>query len=286
MKKQILILAILILNSNFIFSQDIISELNGFKLRQFKEAVKNEYKEPLQVNNFDDGFVAEIYLIKPDSTAYVIFEYPNWNKEIIFSIQIYGAFKEIDPRFKNIKMGISENELINEIGKPSNSKEIGEYGKVLEYENTNYSFEINKNGNLSSIKIFDNYNEVYPKPNVEKIPSLDKIRTILKSNNPKIISELLSPEMELYLENETLFFKQSWEKEINYDYSRIFETISKITKGINKVNGSDENQYEENMRLTLGENPKHVLKFKTGMKLKEIVMKWENGKYLIWEIKT
>ena len=53
MKKQILILAILILNSNFIFSQDIISELNGFKLRQFKEAVKNEYKEPLQVNNFE-----------------------------------------------------------------------------------------------------------------------------------------------------------------------------------------------------------------------------------------
>ena len=286
MKKRTLVLAILILNSSFIFSQDIISELNGFKLRQFKEAVKNEYKEPFQINKFDDGFIAEIYLIKPDSSAYVIFEYPNWNKEIIFSIQIYGAFKEINPRFKNIKMGISESELIKQIGKPSNSKEIGEYGKVLEYENTNYSFEINKSGKLSSIKIVDNYNEVYPKPNVEKIPSLDKIRTILKSKNPKIISELLSPEMELYLKNETLFFKQSWEKEISSDYSKIFKTIDEITKGINEVNPSDENQYEENMRLTLGENPKHVLKFKTGMKLKEIVMKWENGKYLIWEIKT
>jgi hypothetical protein len=286
MKKRTLILIILFLNSSFIFSQDIITELNGFKLRQFKEAVKSEYNKPFQVNNFDDGFVAEIFLIKPDSTAYAIFEYPSWNKEIIFSIQIYGAFKEIDPQFKNIKMGISEVELTKIVGKPSNSKEIGEYGKVLEYENTNYSFEINKSGNLSSIKIVDNYNEVYPKPNGEKIPSLEEIKSILNSNNSKNISEILSPEIEIYLENQTLFFKQPWQKEINSDFSTIFKTINEIIKGIDEVNSSDENQYEENLRLVIGENAKHVMKFKTGIKIKEIVMKWENGKYLIWEIKT
>ena len=286
MKKHILILTILFLNSSFIFSQDIITELNGFKLRQFKEAVKSEYKEPFQVKNFDDGFVAEIYLIKPDSTAYVIFEYPNWNKEIIFSIQIYGAFKEIDPRFKNINMGISESELIEKIGNPSISKDIGEYGKMLEYENTNYSFEVNINGELASIKIVDNYNEIFPDPKFEKIPSLEKIKEVLNSNNPKTISEILSPEMEIYLADTTLFFKQSWENEINSDSSKIYKTISEIIKGINEIDVTDENQYEENMRLTLGENPKYVLKFKTGIKLKEIVMKWEDGKYLIWEIKT
>ncbi|MBQ4804512.1 hypothetical protein J8L88_16750 [Aquimarina sp. MMG015] len=286
MKKHILILTILFLNSSFIFSQEVITELNGFKLRQFKDAVKSEYKEPFQVKNFDDGFIAEIYLIKPDSTAYVIFEYPSWNKEIIFSIQIYGAFKDIDPRFQNLKMGISENELIEKIGKPSNSKDIGEYGKVLEYENTNYSFEINNNGKLASIKIVDNYNELFPDPKVEKIPSLEKIKEVLNSKNPKIISEILSPELEIYLDNTTLFFKQSWEDEINSDSSKMYKTISEIIKGIIEIDASDENQYEENIRLTHGENPKHVLKFKTGIKLKEIVMKWENGKYLIWEIKT
>lgn len=286
MKKHILLLTILFLNSSYIFSQEVITELNGFKLRQFKEAVKSKYKEPFQVNNFDDGFVAEIYLIKPDSTAYVIFEYPNWNKEIIFSIQIYGAFKEIDPRFQNLKMGISESELFEKIGKPSASKGIGEYGKVLEYENTNYSFEINNDGKLASIKIVDNYNELFPDPKVEKIPSLEKIKEVLNSNNPKIISEILSPELEIYLNDTTLFFKQSWEVEINSDSSKMYKTISEIIKGINEIDASDENQYEENMRLTLGENSKHVLKFKTGIKLKEIVMKWENGKYQIWEIKT
>jgi hypothetical protein len=63
----------------------------------------------------------------------VIFEYPNWNKEIIFSIQIYGAFGDINPKFKGLKMGISENKLIEIVGKPSSSKDMGEYGKMLEF---------------------------------------------------------------------------------------------------------------------------------------------------------
>lgn len=286
MNKRIIILTILFLYANVCFAQDIVSELIGFKLRQYKESVKNEFGKPIQIKNFDDGFVAEIYLVKPDSSAYVIFEYPNWNNEIIYSIQLYGALESIDPSFKGIRMGISESELIKDIGKPSKLKELGDYGKMLEYENTNFSFEINLDGRLSSIKIIDIYDEIYPEPKVEEIPSFEKIKTILTSNNPRIISEILSPEMELYLNDKTLFFKQSWENEINSDSSKIYQVINEIIKGIDNIDTSNEKQYEENMRLTLGENPKHVLKFKTGMKLKEIVMKWENGKYVIWEIRT
>jgi hypothetical protein len=39
------------------------------------------------------------------------------------------------------------------------------------------------------------------------------------------------------------------------------------------------------MRVVLNQNIKHVLKFKKHPKIQEIVMKWEFGKYLIWEIK-
>ncbi|NQX81776.1 MAG: hypothetical protein HRT66_07255 [Flavobacteriaceae bacterium] len=286
MKNIILIIMLLLFNSTFVFSQDIIVELNGFKLRQFNEAVKNEFGKPVHTTNFDDGFIAEIYSIKPDSSAYVVFEYPNWNKEIIFSIQIYGAFKDIYPKFKGITMGISENELIEIVGKPSTSKDIGDYGKVLEYKKTNYSFEINKKGKLSSIKIVDNFDEMFPNPNTEKIPDFNTIKEILESNNPKMISKILSAEMEIYINGKTLYFNHSWEKEIDSDISNIYNTINKIIKGIDKIDASDENQYEENIRLTLGENTKYVLKFKTDIKIKEIVLKWENGKYVIWEIKT
>ena len=47
--------------------------------------LKNTYKK-----TFDDGFEFELFLIKPDSTAYMVFEYANWDKNIIWSIQLYG----------------------------------------------------------------------------------------------------------------------------------------------------------------------------------------------------
>ena len=286
MKKTILITIILLLNTIFTFSQDIESELNGFKLRQYRDVTKTEFGKPFQVNKFDDGFEAEIYLIKSDSSAYMIFEYPNWNKNIIYSIQISGAFEDINPKFKGLKMGMSENELVKKVGKPTSSKNNGEYGKMLEYQNTNYSFEIDNNGKLASIKIVDNFDNLFPEPKVEKIPSFDKLKEILKSNNPKLISEILSPEMEISIAEKILYFEKSWEKEINTDNSLIFKTISELIEEIEKIDVTDEKQYEENMRLTLGENPKHVLKFKSGFKIKEIVLKWEAGKYVIWEIKT
>ncbi|HHC80470.1 MAG TPA: hypothetical protein ENK46_11350 [Flavobacteriia bacterium] len=286
MTRKILILIVFLTSTIFAFSQETVSELYGFKIHQYKEVVTNEFGKPFKVNNFDDGFVSEIFLLKEDKSAYIIFEYPNWNKEIIFSIQIYGAFEDIDLKFRDLKMGISEKELIKKIGKPTKTKDIGEYGKMLEYENTNYSFEIDKTGKLSSIKILDNYNELFPKPNVEKIPTFERIKSILTSGNSEKISKILSPEIEIYLNNETLSFKYAWEKEIKKDKSKIYATIKELVKGIENFDYKDENNYEENMRLTLGENPKHVLKFKKGFKIKEIVMKWEDGKFVIWEIKT
>jgi len=286
MTRIILILIVFLTNTFFVFSQKTESELYGFKLHQYKEVVTNEFGKPFKVNNFDDGFVSEIYLLKEDKSVYIIFEYPSWNKEIIFSIQIYGAFGDIDPKFRDLKMGISEKELIKKIGKPTKTKDIGEYGKMLEYQNTNYSFEIDKIGKLSSIKILDNYNELYPKQNVEKIPTFETVKKILTSGNSEKISNFLSPEIEIYLNDKTLSFKYAWEKEIKEDKSKIFATINGLVKGIENFDYKNEQNYEENMRLTLGENPKHVMKFKKGFNIKEIVMKWEDGKYVIWEIKT
>ena len=286
MIRKIFILIILLTNTIFAFSQETVSELFGFKIHQYKEVVANEFGKLFKVNNFDDGFVSEIFLLKEDKSAYIIFEYPSWNKEIIFSIQIYGAFEDIDPKFQDLKMGISEKELIKKIGKPTKTKDIGEYGKMLEYKNRNYSFEINKSGKLSSIKILDNYNELYPKPDIKKIPTFETLKKLLTSGNSEKISKILSPEIEIYLKNETLSFKYAWEKEIKKDKSKIYATIKELVKGIENFDYKNEQNYEENIRLTLGENPKHVLKFKKGFRIKEIVMKWEDGRYVIWEIKT
>lgn len=49
-------------------------------------------------------------------------------------------------------MGMTKENVIKVIGKPSNIKSVGKYGEVFEYDDTNYSVEINQQNKLSSIK--------------------------------------------------------------------------------------------------------------------------------------
>lgn len=277
------ILGIILLITSYGFSQDLLSELNGFKLNQFREVPTSEFGEPLQKKTFDDGFEMEIFLIKPDSTAYMVFEYANWDKNIIWSIQLYGDDKDLKPDFKNLKMGMFKENIIEKIGKPSDIKSVGEYGEVMKYENTNYSLEINKQNKLSSIKIKNLYSKYYLKPKAEKIPSFEFILEKLKGNNQKI-SKILSPGIEVYKDNKVIFFENSWRNEVENDLSGIYSLIRESIVGLEKVNTSDLDEYEENMRLTLNQDIKHVLKFKKHPKIQEIVLKWELGEYLIWEI--
>jgi hypothetical protein len=280
-----IIALILILITSISFSQDLVTELNGFKLNQFRDVPTSEFKIPLQKKTFDDGFELELFLIKPDSSAYMVFEYANWDKEIIWSAQIYGDDENLKPDFKNLKMGMSREEVIERIGKPTNIESVGEYGEILEYDNTNYSFEINNKNRLSSIKIKELFNNYYPKPNVGKIPSFKMIVNTLQNSDNKKVAEILSPGIEIYKEDKVFFFKNSWRNEIEKDLSKIYDLIQKSVVGLEKTNTADLNEYEENMRVNLGQNTKHVLKFKKHPKIEEIVLKWEFGKYLIWEMK-
>ena len=281
MKKNIL--GIILLITAFGFAQDLKSELNGFKLNQFREVPTLEFGESSQEKTFDDGYEMEIFLIKPDSTAYMVFEYANWDKDIIWSIQLYGDDKSLKPDFNNLKMGMTKEKVIENIGQPSNVESVGEYGEVMKYENTNYSFEINKQNKLSSIKITNLYLKYYPKPKVEKIPSFKAILETLNGDNQKI-SEILSPGIEVYKDNEVIFFNNSWRNEIENDLSGIYSLIRESIVGLEKVDTSDLDEYEENMRLSSNQSIKHVLKFRKHPKIQEIVLKWELGKYLIWEI--
>lgn len=107
---------------------------------------------------------------------------------------------------------------------------------------------------------------------------------LLSSKNNVDIASILAPGIEIYYKDQTMFFAKSLKTEIETDYSKIFQTIREISKGLDKINTSDENSYEENMRLALGQNTKHVAKIKTGHSIKEIVFEYINGEYLIWEI--
>jgi len=262
--------------------QNYVDGLYGFKLGQIRQAATNELGNPIQSGKFDDGYEYEIFLLKPDTSLYMTFEYTAEHKDIIWSLQVTGSNFKTDIGFKDLYLGVDEVGMERIFGKPDSIIDAGQYGKRWEYKKTNYSFEINPQGNFSSVKIRDLSDQFFPNVDVTKIPPFESIQKIINSGDNHQILNLLAPDTEVYYQSKTHFFKKSFKTEETSDFSQIISIIKEISKDLSHLK---KEEYEENVRLTYGADPKHVIKIK-GHTIKEIVMKYHLGRYVIWEIRT
>ena len=286
--KYLTLFAILLL---FVFTakaqkQNYYQEIYGIKLKQFREVPDNEFGKPFKSDKYEDGVEYEIYLLKPDRSLYMVFEYATKPNDQIWSIQLSGTDSTADLGFQGVKFGTDKSKIEKQFGKPTKKVDVGEYGQRWEYEKSNFSFEINPQGKLSSIKIKDISDEIDGTPDFKKIPRFDDVLKTLTSKSNEEIAKLLAPDMEIYQGDKTFFFKKSLKNEIASDYSKIFALIKELGGVLKTVNTKNPDEYEENGRLTLGQAPKHVIKFKKEQKIQEIVFKYEWGQFVIWEIKA
>jgi hypothetical protein len=262
--------------------QTVVLDLNGFRIGQYRETATNEFGKPVQQGKYEDGFEYEAFIINQDTSLYMVFEYAEGHTDVIWSIQISGNNTTTNIGFKDLKLGIDKKEVLRALGKPVAKDDIGDFGEKWNYDKTNYSVEISKSGKLSSVKITNTY--LSDTPDLNKLPKFASVVKLLTSKNNAEIASVLAPGVEIYRNDQTLFFGKSLKTEIETDYSKIFQTIREISNELDKINTSDENVYEENVRLVLGQNPMHVIKIKKGHAIKEIVFDYINGQYLIWEI--
>ena len=279
------LLFVLSLFGYLVKSQDLQVTLNGFRLGQYRDVPENEYGAPIQNGKYDDGYEYEAYAVEPDTSVYMIFEYARSDLNVIWSLQVTGSKAGYDCQFKGLKLGMSSDEVKNILGKPSRKVNINEYGHRWEYNNTNYSVEINPDGKLSSIKIMDLSDDYYQEPDPSKIPSFQKYSAILVSGDRNQLADLLAPDIEIYKDDSVHYFKRSIRTEVSSDASGIFRLVDEMNKTIKDTDPRDTLAYEENVRLILGQDPMHVAKFTLNKKYSEIVFKWMFGRYMIWEIK-
>jgi hypothetical protein len=278
-----LVFALFFLTFSAVFAQEMETELGGFKLGQYREAPKNEFKTLIKQGKFEDGFEYEAYPVLPDQSVYMIFEYADSNHEIIWSIQLAGTKQGYDCKFRGLKLAMPSKDVEQILGKPSAIEDAGEYGKRWEYIKANYSVEITPEGILGSVKIMDKF-PPFVSTDISKIPSFDKYSAVLKSKNRSAISDLLAPSVEIYKSDTTIFFQRSMANEIKNDSSGVFKIMDEVGAALMKTDRSKAG-YEENVRIQKGVDPLHVAKFTSSNKLSEIVFRYMFGKYLIWEIR-
>lgn len=263
-------------------AQQFCTNLSGFRLEQYRSAVKSQFGNPAKAGKFDDGFTYEAFHLQKNT---IVFEYSEKTPDAIWSIQVSGTDPGTNIEFKNLRLGMEKSRVEALIGKPSSTKDVGEYGTEWDYANTNFSFEVNKKGLLSSIKIWDNGHDLFPgPPDLKRVPSFEKIRTVLCSGNNAEILNLLSGDAEVSYNGNIYAFEHPFAAEQATDASKVLALIKSISKDLATVNTNNNDEYEENMRLTLGQDIKHVIKIKKGHEIKEIVLKYFGGQYYIYEI--
>ncbi len=264
--------------------QQFYTDLYGFRLGQYRDVAKNQLGKPWHYGKYEDGFVYEAYILKPDTSSYIVFEYSSLDTNLIWSIQVTGSESTEPVGLKNIALGIDSIQVKKQFGKPSSTQDVGKYGRKWNYDNSNLSVEVNPNGKLSSIKILNNSEELFPgTPDLTKIPTFDSIRTILNSRENEQILKILSGDVEIYYKDTTYYFEKALQTEAKSDISKVLYIIKTISKDLKKVNPNNPDEYSEAMRLVLHQDIKHVMKIKDAT-IKEIVLKYFAGKYYIYEI--
>ncbi len=255
--------------------------LNGFKLGQLRICPTNHFGVPFMKGQFEDGFEYEGFLLRPDTSLYMIFEYSNINLKLIWSIQIYGS--KYDPNFLGLKLGMPESQVNKILGKPDSIVFIDEYGKRFEYSHSNYSIEISKKGVLSSIKIMDKP-LFKPTPDLSKLPSINAVLSVFKNKNKGDLAKILAPDVEIYKLDSIYSFRYSCQDELTGDKSSVYSTLFNESDDLTSMNLSDTLDYHESMRVSVGEEVMHVCKFGDRHKIRELVFKYQFGRYLIYEI--
>ena len=90
--------------------------------------------------------------------------------------------------------------------------------------------------------------------------------------------------MKVHYKDSTYIFKRSFQAEQKSQHSNLLSLIRTLSKDLPTVDTKNSDNYEESMRLETGEDTKHLMKFKKGHVIKEIVLKYFGGEYMICEI--
>ncbi len=280
MKLRLLIL--LTLGLSFVYGQKKNSpdELFGFRLGQYKSVVVNELGQPSKTKMLEDSTTVDFYLLSADSSTYVAFQYLPRQGNPIFSIQLSG--KKINRQFYGINLGDNENKLTLIFGKPDTVlTQDFDKRKTVNWKYTKLNFSVLlTDKTIESLRIWDNYDRTYYKE-----PTVAQLLDIIKSKDKSKIADILSPGLEIYYCDKVITWKNSFHKDIYEEKDSVFDFITNTDYGLASLIGKSEIKDDMNLRFIESVGTFPVYKFSKESRIAEIVLKYQQGKYKIYEIK-
>jgi hypothetical protein len=274
--------------AHFAFGQEVSGEveLAGFLLGQERKAVHAALGTPVQKRITKDGWIYEFQRVKPDTSVYALFKYPQWDTTRVYSIQLNGdSFDEMHP-FCGFKLGASKETVYKVFGEYDHTTQVDDPPLTIQYyKNKNYSVEIDQDGKVYGIQVFGSIQRTKP---VEATPSLKQFAHAITSKNVDSLLTYLAPDAAIFYKGSVITYAGAARAEFQNKDSQMVKHLLGDTNSVwyaftrEMAEGALHNRtidYEE------GQNMTYYYQMYDSSILSEVVFVPHAGKWKVSEIK-
>ena len=261
-------------------------ELNGFFLGQYTDVISAIFDEPFQTEKVSDGEEIRIYNLDSDKHAFMAFTCETSDSGTITAIQLTGMPGTDMSAFDGLKLGADRDEVLKVLGKPDSEEDMSDIpGKFLSFDDRNYSVELDEKGRLSSIKImgfngFDKYKD--------QLPDIKILEHALKEKDVDEMLDVLMPDVEIYRgedKDEAMGFSGPARTELEDEDSPMYKTLFDGDNSVRSTYAKEKSEPNRGLGSTEGKTILVVYSFKESKYLKEVVYRWQAGRWRVWEIR-
>ncbi len=129
-------------------------ELNGVLIGQYKDAIAASFAKIIQVDTTTDGWIYRTYALDRSHRAYMSFKFPHDRPDYTASVQIAGDSGTPMIPFLGLVLGDRRESLLIHLGQPKHITHERDLNLDLyDYDDRNYSVEVDSLGRVSSIQI-------------------------------------------------------------------------------------------------------------------------------------
>lgn len=260
-------------------------ELAGFILGQYRKTVHEQLGPPFERRKTSEGWVYEFHVIKPDTSVYALFKYPEWDTTRIYSIQLSGdAYEEMEP-FRGLKLGSPREAVNRQFGTPSRKETLEDPPVEIDYyDHKNYSFDFDKATNkLYGIQIYGRILEQKPG---KSAPELHAFRNAVLTKNLDSLIMNIAPDAEFYKSGKVIGYRVGARHEFQNTQSEMVKHLLADSGSLLYLFGTEKSQDVPEQRIY---NKKGdvttVYKFPASKVINEIVFLPHAGKWKVYEIR-
>jgi hypothetical protein len=263
-------------------------ELNGFLLGQHASVLANAFGDPYKEISTEDGWVYRVYTLDRSRGAYMVFKFPSFRPDYVYSIQLAGQPGTEMHSFVGMKLGDDSSAVLERLGPPSRIEYNPEFSLSLwSYDDRNYSVEIDSLGRLYSIQIFGYAG--FPEYPEGPLAPVEPLRQALSARDVDELLDVLAADFEIFKGDSVYRFERAARRDLSDRTSVLSRLLYAAPGSLREILADVDLEKDTEVALRLYDRQRpgtiySVCKFAEGLPITEIVFQGHAGRWRVWEI--